>query len=255
MGVAILSGVISSLETRASLPRNPNASSQPPSGISTPTASQFFDAPEASLPSTFLATVGREETGRKLRRTFAEMGPIGKQVQVRAGQGNVETVDEADVILVCSKPQVARSILEEEGMSKALEGKLLISICAGVTISQLKSWVPETTRVVRAMPNTPCKIGEGMTVVTPLSDALSRTLILNIFTSCGRCRFLDEKHFDACTALAGSGPAFVALVLEAMADGGVMMGLPRSEALELAAQSEYWIAIICKLDRYADSRL
>ncbi|WVO22472.1 pyrroline-5-carboxylate reductase [Cryptococcus decagattii] len=237
MGVAILSGVISSLETRASLPRNPNASSQPPSGISTPTASQFFDAPEASLPSTFLATVGREETGRKLRRTFAEMGPIGKQVQIRAGQGNVETVDEADVILVCSKPQVARSILEEEGMSKALEGKLLISICAGVTISQLKSWVPETTRVVRAMPNTPCKIGEGMTVVTPLSDPLSRTLILNIFTSCGRCRFLDEKHFDACTALAGSGPAFVALVLEAMADGGVMMGLPRSEALELAAQT------------------
>lgn len=76
-----------------------------------------------------------------------------------------------------------------------------------------------------------------MTIVTPLSDAHSCALILAIFTSCGRCRFLDEKHFDACTALAGSGPAFVALVLEAMADGGVMMGLPRAEALELAAQS------------------
>lgn len=76
-----------------------------------------------------------------------------------------------------------------------------------------------------------------MTIVTPVSDAFSRALILAIFTSCGRCRFLDEKHFDACTALAGSGPAFVALVLEAMADGGVMMGLPRAEALELAAQS------------------
>jgi pyrroline-5-carboxylate reductase len=82
------------------------------------------------------------------------------------------------------------------------------------------------------------KIREGMTVVTPIKDDLSRALILAIFTSCGRCRFLDEKYFDTCTALAGSGPAFVALVLEAMADGGVMMGLPRAEALELAAQSE-----------------
>lgn len=78
-----------------------------------------------------------------------------------------------------------------------------------------------------------------MTIVTPLPDAKSRSLILAIFTSCGRCRFLDEKHFDACTALAGSGPAFVSLVLEAMADGAVMMGLPRAEALEIAAQSEY----------------
>jgi pyrroline-5-carboxylate reductase len=77
-----------------------------------------------------------------------------------------------------------------------------------------------------------------MTIVTPLSDAFARSLILAIFTSCGRCRFLDEKHFDACTAVAGSGPAFVALVLEAMTDGAVMMGLPRSEAVEIAAQSE-----------------
>lgn len=76
-----------------------------------------------------------------------------------------------------------------------------------------------------------------MTVITPLSEAHHRSLILAIFTSCGRARFMDEKYFDTCTALAGSGPAFVALVLEAMADGGVMMGLPRAEALELAAQS------------------
>ena len=79
-----------------------------------------------------------------------------------------------------------------------------------------------------------------MTVITPLSEAHHRSLILAIFTSCGRARFMDEKYFDTCTALAGSGPAFVALVLEAMADGGVMMGLPRAEALELAAQSGFF---------------
>lgn len=88
-----------------------------------------------------------------------------------------------------------------------------------------------------------------MTVVTPsllVSDDLSnhsdaeleRSIILNIFSSIGRCRFLEEKHFDACTALSGSGPAFACVFLEALADGGVMMGLPRAEALELAAQSE-----------------
>lgn len=108
------------------------------------------------------------------------------------------------------------------------------------------------------MPNTPCKvrilqpnlhftlthflqIREGMTVVSTLSQTpeieLDRQIILRIFSSIGRCRFLDEKHFDACTALSGSGPAFACIFLEAMIDGGVMMGLPRAEALELAAQS------------------
>lgn len=82
-----------------------------------------------------------------------------------------------------------------------------------------------------------------MTVVStlPQSDSveLDRAIILKIFSSIGRCRFLDEKHFDACTAVSGSGPAFACLFLEAMADGGVMMGLPRAEALELAAQSTF----------------
>jgi len=82
-----------------------------------------------------------------------------------------------------------------------------------------------------------------MAVVSNLSPSehaeADRAVILKIFSSIGRCRFLDEKHFDACTALSGSGPAFACIFLEAMADGGVMMGLPRAEALELAAQSEF----------------
>ena len=80
-----------------------------------------------------------------------------------------------------------------------------------------------------------------MTVVSNLSPSGHQeadcAIILKIFSSIGRCRFLEEKHFDACTALSGSGPAFACIFMEAMADGGVMMGLPRAEALELAAQS------------------
>lgn len=89
-----------------------------------------------------------------------------------------------------------------------------------------------------------------MTVVSPLptlsnseETELDRSIILKIFSSIGRCRFLEEKHFDACTALSGSGPAFACIFLEAMADGGVMMGLPRVEALELAAQSELLLVV------------
>jgi pyrroline-5-carboxylate reductase len=85
------------------------------------------------------------------------------------------------------------------------------------------------------------QIREGMTVVSTIPDSPDRDLhsamILKIFSSIGRCLILDEKHFDACTALGGSGPAFACIFLEAMADGGVMMGLPRPEALQLASQS------------------
>lgn len=160
---------------------------------------------------------------------------------------------------------MAHGVLTQQGMAEALEGKLLISILAGVTISQLESLVRPSTRVVRAMPNTPCKvlfalkflpqlwliaslqIREGMTVVSTLPSRpeteLDRQIILRIFSSIGRCRFLPEKHFDACTALNGSGPAFACVFLEAMADGGVMMGLPRAEAIELAAQSKIYAYI------------
>lgn len=161
---------------------------------------------------------------------------------------------------------MAHSVLSQPGMSEALEGKLLVSILAGVTIAQLEALVPSSTRVVRAMPNTPCKvrwccsprppsiivnltdvmqqIREGMTVVSTLPSSsaeteIDRQIILRIFSSIGRCRFLPEKNFDACTAVSASGPAFACVFLEAMADGGVMMGLPRAEALELAAQSRH----------------
>jgi len=198
------------------------------------------DTPDASLPTRFIACVSREESAKKLRATFGGLGPLGASIEIVSGQ-NVGSAEQADVVLLCCKPQLARNILGEPGMKDALEGKLLISILAGVTIHQLTNLVSPSTKVIRAMPNTPCKIREGMTVVSNLPSSPDvdgdRAIILKIFSSIGRCRFLDEKHFDACTALSGSGPAFACIFLEAMADGGVMMGLPRAEALELAAQT------------------
>ncbi|KAF8136632.1 putative delta 1-pyrroline-5-carboxylate reductase [Boletus edulis] len=238
MGIAIISGVVASLQSKDNAHIIPKWESHTP-GTSTPTA----DSPDPSLPSFFIATVSRQESAKKLRHTFSLLGGLGASVQVLVGE-NLAALQRSDIVILCCKPHQAQTILGENGMKEALDGKLLISILAGVTISQLTSWVLPTTKVVRAMPNTPCRIREGMTVVSPLptlsnseETELDRSIILKIFSSIGRCRFLEEKHFDACTALSGSGPAFACIFLEAMADGGVMMGLPRAEALELAAQT------------------
>ncbi|GAA5948466.1 hypothetical protein JCM3765_004892 [Sporobolomyces pararoseus] len=249
MGIAVLSGIIDNL----SAPNPPTSSSSRSSidgggvesGPSTPMGSLILDpnTNPASLPDRFIATVNRMESVKKLRKTFQNLqGSLGKTVQVRQASENVKSVEESDVILLCCKPQLAAHLLLEPGMSKALEGKLLISILAGTTIGMMREWVPNSCTVVRSMPNTPSKIREGMTVVSSLSPSnpqtpVQRDILMALFTPLGKCRFMDEKHFDAVTAVCGSGPAFVCLVLEAMADGGVMMGLPRGEALELAAQT------------------
>ena len=151
---------------------------------------------------------------------------------------NVAAADQADVVLLAVKPQVARQVLSRPALQEALAGKLLISIAAGVRLEQLAQWLPQTA-IIRAMPNTPCTIREGMTVLSPgpLAEPQHVQVALDIFHAVGRCRVLSEQYLDAVTALGGSGPAFACVLLEAMADGGVMMGLPRDVAVEIAAQS------------------
>ncbi len=174
------------------------------------------------------ATVGSEESASRLA---AEVG-------VEASTDNLAAVEGADVVVLAVKPQVAHEVLAAAGLAAALAGKVLVSIAAGITNAQLHAWAPEA-RVVRAMPNTPAVIGEGMTVLSPGPGATSDDLALvgAVFRACGRVRVLAEKHLDAVTGLSGSGPAFVSVILEALADGGVMMGLPRAVAVELAAQT------------------
>lgn len=182
----------------------------------------------SSAPDVVVVTARRPEVCAKLRKDF----------DVPALQDNAAAIRQADVALLATKPQVAKQVLTRPGVSEALSGKLLISICAGVSTEQLSDWAPESA-IVRAMPNTPCLIGEGMTVITPgprAHDAHMR-FTERIFAAVGRVRALEEKHIDAVTGLSGSGPAFACVILEALADGGVRMGLPRDVAVELAAQT------------------
>jgi pyrroline-5-carboxylate reductase len=145
----------------------------------------------------------------------------------------------AEVVLLCVKPRELKGLLAGLAVAGALDHRpLLVSIAAGVSLDFLAAQVPGGTPLVRAMPNTPCAIRRGMTVlspgtgVTPAQMALARSL----FEPLGRVLELDEKHMDAVTGLSASGPAFQFVILEALAEGGVQCGLPRAVALELAAQ-------------------
>ena len=160
---------------------------------------------------------------------------------------NLKGVQQADIVLLACKPQMARDILSESGMREALAGKLLISILAGVTVSQIEeilygesSTSEVSCRIVRVMPNTASLNRESMTVIatsTPPLPSRQASLITWMFLRIGRVVHLPSSAMDAATALCGSGPAFFALMLEAMADGAVAMGIPRAEAQEMAAQT------------------
>ena len=227
MGTAILSGV---LDFQLSMENGDNSKDL----AATSQHGESFE--RVPLPKKYIATVGRDSTAKRLASTFSEAGHSNVEV---FQQRNVEAVRRSDIVLLCTKPQRVSEFMSEPGMKEALENKILVSIAAGTTINTIQKVVPPSTKVVRAMPNTPCRIREGMTVISDVKwlTHLERDLIATIFSAVGKCNFLDEKYFDAATALAGSGPAFVTLFLEAMTDGGVMMGLPRAEALELAAKT------------------
>lgn len=141
-----------------------------------------------------------------------------------------------------------KDVLAGDEMRAALKNKLLISICAGVPVSQIEdvlygsrsSSSPNQCRIVRAMPNTAAVVRQSMTIIAtpdpPLPSELE-SLITWIFCRIGRVIYLPPANMDASTALCGSGPAFIALMLQSLADGAVAMGLPRAEAQTMAAQA------------------
>ena len=151
---------------------------------------------------------------------------------------NVDAAKGAATLVLCVKPRDVESLMGELREAGALDhGPLVISIAAGMSTARLSAQAPGCP-VVRAMPNTPCAIGRGVTVLARGPGAGDGHLALarTLFTALGAVLELEEKHMDTVTGLSGSGPAFIYLVLEAMAEGAVMRGLPRPVALELAAR-------------------
>jgi|ADurb_Met_03_Slu_FD_contig_121_67879_length_3351_multi_5_in_0_out_0_7 pyrroline-5-carboxylate reductase len=163
---------------------------------------------------------------------------ITRTLGVRTVSDAIEVVRSSDVIILAVKPQQVGPVLDE--LKPYLSGDhLVISIAAGVKISFIESHLNWGVRVVRVMPNQPCFVGASAS-----GFALGRSakkedgeIVQRILNSVGVAFALDEKLLDAVTGLSGSGPAYIYLVIEAMADGGVLVGLPRDVALQLAAQT------------------
>ena len=148
-------------------------------------------------------------------------------------------VPAADLILLCVKPNDAPVVLATLRNAGLRRETTLISILAGVGTDRLESLLGTENPVIRAMPNTPAVVGEGMTVICSGRYATKHDMqrAQSIFEAVGLCMPVDEVHFNAVTALSGSGPGYQFLIMEALADAGVRVGLPRQLALTLVAQT------------------
>ena len=147
---------------------------------------------------------------------------------------NKVAAEKADVIILTVKPNKVRKVLEE--IKPAVEGKILISFAAGLSLNFLKSLV--NARIVRAMPNIAIVVKESFTAYT--ADGLSKKeieLVEKIFSAFGKCMRVEEEYMDAITGLSGSGPAYASVFLESLIYGGLKVGLPRDIALLASAQT------------------
>lgn len=156
---------------------------------------------------------------------------------VAIAQSTRELARWASVLILAVKPQSMTDALGE--CAELNPDALVISVAAGVRCATIAAALPSGARIVRAMPNTPALVGAGATALcgSPTATAADRELARQLFDAVGRTVIVEETHMDAVTGLSGSGPAYVMLVIEALADGGVRAGLSRETALLLAAQT------------------
>jgi pyrroline-5-carboxylate reductase len=163
---------------------------------------------------------------------------LKERYQIQVGAQNLDAVLWADVIILCIKPHVINEVLTEI-QSSVSEKQLVISVAAGVPLKRIQDKIGLTIPLVRAMPNTPAVIQEGVTALSGCKGlALERLKVAQgLFESVGKVVVVDESLMDAVTGLSGSGPAYVYLAIEALIDGGVRVGLPRNIAHILAVQT------------------
>jgi pyrroline-5-carboxylate reductase len=166
------------------------------------------------------------------------LGQIVKRYGIRAVTDNAALVSGADVVILAVKPQIMGSVLKEIA-PVVDEAKLLISIAAGGATRKLRDQLGKPARLIRVMPNTPALVLEGVTAIARAEGLRPGDLeaAQELFAAVGRVVVLEESAMDAVTGLSGSGPAYVAIAIEALADGGVKMGLDRVTAMLLAAQT------------------
>lgn len=195
--------------------------------------------------------LGEAIVGGLLRRDFLPLHAISGSVRheesvprvverlgIRASTDNREAVAGRDVVILAVKPQNMAAVLLEIGDLLTPE-QLVISVAASVTTAFVEERLPHPIPVVRAMPNTPCVLGVGMTALCAGSHAMASHLAAAeaIFSCVGETARVDEGLMDGVTALSASGPAYLYVVVESLAEAGVKLGIPRDVSTKLAAQT------------------
>ena len=162
---------------------------------------------------------------------------LSKDIGATIAKTNDELIENSDAILLCVKPQDMISLTNS--FTKERSSKLFISIAAGIKIDDLEKSFKNDDRIIRVMPNTPAMIGQGASAQSRGKNATESDaqFVSNILNAVGIAIEVPEKQLDAVTGLSGSGPAYIYTVIEALADGGVLVGLPKEKALKLAAKT------------------
>lgn len=179
-------------------------------------------------------------------RTSGRGGELARQHGVRSAPA-AEAAADADVVVIAVKPQDMAALLNQiHGAVRP--HTLVISLAAGISTDYLERRLPEGTGVVRAMPNTPALVDQGMTAISRGRHCTPELLAQaeRLLSSVGRVVALDERHQDAVTAISGSGPAYIFYVVEAMIEAGVLLGLPRQTATDLVVQTLYGAATMIR---------
>jgi len=157
---------------------------------------------------------------------------------VKTTSHNTEVVKQSDILILSVKPQIMKHVVEE--IAKHLDlSKLIISIAAGISLDAIESCARKDLKLIRVMPNICVSVREGASAIAAGKHAVKDDLMIakTIFDSVGKSLFIEESLLDAVTGLSGSGPAYIFLIIDALADAGVKVGLSRDDALILASQT------------------
>ncbi len=194
---------------------------------------------EAIIKGVLGATLFRPEAIIASDISQERLSQIGHKYKIRTTLSNQEAADRGDLIILGVKPFVVDSVLLE--VAELLEGKLLISVAAGIPLARLMARLSDRVAVIRAMPNAAALVQAGATVLSPGASVDPKLLDqgIAVFKSIGKTWILEERLLDAVTGLSGSGPAFVMVVIEALAEGGVKCGLEYDTALALSVQTVF----------------
>lgn len=168
----------------------------------------------------------------------AKLEDLHNRYQVVTTIDNCEVAAKADILVLSVKPQSYPAVIEQI-KTQVNDNTIIVVIAAGQKIETIKKLFGRDIKVVRSMPNTPALVGKGMAALSPCPMVLPEELdlICNIFNSFGKCEVITENLMDTVTAVSGSSPAFIFMIIEAMADGAVLEGMPRDKAYTFAAQA------------------